>query len=215
MSIKHSKQEIAQKVASHLLKIGAIKLNTEQPFQWASGWKSPIYCDNRLTLSYPSIRSLLKKYLIDEIRSHFGQVEVIAGVATAGIPQSALIADELELPLVYVRSKPKGHGMENLIEGQLEPGKKVVVIEDLVSTGGSSLKAAQAIQDAGGEVLGMVAIFTYGFKQAEENFKKANIDLVTISNYQQLLKQAYATEYIKAGELKMLENWREDPANWG
>ena len=170
--------------AEKLLKVKAIKLQPANPFTWASGWKSPIYCDNRKTLSYPSLRNFVKIEISRLILEKFGQVDAIAGVATGAIPQGALVADELNLPFVYVRSKPKDHGLENLIEGELRPGMKVVVIEDLVSTGGSSLKAVEALRQNGCEVIGMVASFTYGFQVAVEAFKAANVKLLTLTNYE-------------------------------
>ncbi|MEQ9298344.1 MAG: orotate phosphoribosyltransferase [Cyclobacteriaceae bacterium] len=215
MGFEHSQPEIAEKIAHHLLDIKAIKLNQQIPFQWASGWKSPIYCDNRLTLSYPAIRSLVKKYLVDEIRRCYPGCEAIAGVATAGIPQGALVADEMELPFLYVRSKPKGHGMENLIEGRVDAGAKVVVIEDLVSTGGSSLKAVEALRKEGVEVMGMAAIFTYGFQKAEDNFEAADVNLICISNYDALLRQALKSGYVQEADIPLLEKWKADPAGWG
>lgn len=215
MGFEHSTPEIAEKIAQHLLDIKAIKLDQQKPFHWASGWKSPIYCDNRLTLSYPSIRSLVKKYLIDEIRRCYPQVEAMAGVATAGIPQGAMVADEMELPFLYVRSKPKGHGMENLIEGRVDHGAKVVVIEDLISTGGSSLKAIEALRKEDVEVLGMAAIFTYGFQQAVDSFEKADVPVICISNYDALLRQALKSGYIKASDLPLLEQWKANPSSWG
>lgn len=179
-------------VARRLLEIKAIKLQPQQPFTWASGWESPIYCDNRLALSYPQVRSMIKEKLVEVARSKFNGIEAIAGVATAGIPQGALLADALDLPFLYVRSKAKGHGMENMIEGKVTEGQKVLVVEDLVSTGGSSLKAVQDLRNAGFEVIGMAAIFTYGFEVARENFEKANVKLVCLSDYEALLPQAIA-----------------------
>jgi orotate phosphoribosyltransferase len=169
--------QIAAEVADKLLEIEAIRLQPDQPFTWASGWKSPIYCDNRLSLSYPKVRNLIKEQLIRGIKNYFPGVETIAGVATAGIPQGALLANDLNLPFIYVRSKAKGHGMENMIEGKVVPGQKVVVVEDLISTGGSSLKAVQDLRNSGFEVLGMVAIFSYGFDIATQNFADANVKL--------------------------------------
>ncbi|MCH7400886.1 orotate phosphoribosyltransferase [Belliella kenyensis] len=206
---------VAAEIALKLLKIEAIRLQPENPFTWASGWKSPIYCDNRLSLSYPEVRTLIKDNLIKAIQTEFSEVEAIAGVATAGIPQGAILADALGLPFVYVRSKAKGHGMENMIEGKVTPGQKVVVVEDLVSTGGSSLKAARDLKDAGFEVLGMVAIFTYGFDVASHNFQEAGIDLVCLSNYSSLLPQALAKDYIDDETLASLVEWRKDPSTWG
>src|SRR6187399_3240386 len=183
MPIIKVQQETASKVASMLLQIQAIKLNTEKPFTWSSGWKSPIYCDNRLALSFPDVRKSIKEGLTQVIRENFFTAEAIAGVATAGIPQGALVADALDLPFLYVRPKPKDHGMENLIEGKVVRGQKTVVVEDLVSTGGSSLKATQALREAGLEVLGMVSIFNYGFDIATRNFYDANTSLISLCDY--------------------------------
>ena len=214
MSIADDTTKIAREVANRLLEIGAIKLNLQKPFSWSSGWQSPIYCDNRLSLSYPDIRSFIKRGLSNLVSLHFPKAEVIAGVATAGIPQGALIADALQMPFVYVRSKPKGHGMENLIEGHLPESRKVVVVEDLVSTGGSSLKAAEALRGAGAEVLGMVSIFTYGFDLADENFKEAKLPLYSLSNYSVLVQEAEKLGLVSASELESLEAWRKSPAQW-
>lgn len=200
--------------AEKLLKVKAIKLQPANPFTWASGWKSPIYCDNRKTLSYPSLRNFVKIEISRLILEKFGLVDAIAGVATGAIPQGALVADELNLPFVYVRSKPKDHGLENLIEGELRPGMKVVVIEDLVSTGGSSLKAVEALRQNGCEVIGMVASFTYGFQVAVEAFKAANVKLLTLTNYEAVLKVALDTDYIAEEDIEVLQAWRKDPANW-
>jgi orotate phosphoribosyltransferase len=207
-------KKTASEVASKLLQIQAIRLQPENPFTWASGWKSPIYCDNRLSLSYPEIRTYIKKNLVKVIQAYFQEVEAIAGVATAGIPQGALIADQMNLPFIYVRSKAKGHGMENMIEGRVIPGQKVVVIEDLVSTGGSSLKAVQDLKNAGFEVLGMVAIFTYGFDVARDNFENAKVKLICLSDYSAMLPQALANDYIDDHTLTSLEEWRKDPSSW-
>lgn len=214
MSTITSSQEISKKIATYLLEIKAIKLNANSPFAWASGWKSPIYCDNRISLSYPEVRTYIKNALCEVIKNKYPDAEAIAGVATAGIPQGALVAEEMGLPFVYVRSKPKGHGMENMIEGKVTPGQKVVVIEDLISTGGSSLKASQDLIDAEFEVLGMAAIFTYGFPLADQNFKRDNIDLVTLSNYEAMLPIAVSEGYLTENQLQSLERWREDPASW-
>ncbi len=207
-------KETAVKVAAHLLEVEAIKLSPNKPFTWSSGWKSPIYCDNRVALSYPATRSYIKQQLAKAISLHFKDADLIAGVATAGIPQGALVADLLGLPFAYVRSKPKGHGMENLIEGKVAAGQKVVIVEDLISTGGSSLKAADALTQAGCEVLGMVAIFTYGFAMAEENFQKQRIELVVLSDYAHLLEKAVQNGMIKESELSLLNNWRKAPSEW-
>ncbi|MGL5938717.1 MAG: orotate phosphoribosyltransferase [Phocaeicola sp.] len=200
--------------AEKLLKIKAIKLQPANPFTWASGWKSPFYCDNRKTLSYPSLRNFVKLEISRIILEQFGQVDAIAGVATGAIPQGALVAEELNLPFVYVRATPKGHGLENLIEGELRPGMKVVVIEDLISTGGSSLKAVEAIRRDGCEVIGMVAAFTYGFPVAIKAFHTANVELITLTNYEAVLEVALETEYITEEDVKILNNWRKDPAHW-
>ena len=205
---------VAAEVADKLLEIEAIRLQPEKPFTWASGWKSPIYCDNRLSLSFPPVRNLIKEQLVRNVQHYFPQAEAIAGVATAGIPQGALLANDLDLPFVYVRSKAKGHGMENMIEGKVIPGQKVVIVEDLVSTGGSSLKAAQDLKNAGFEVLGMVSIFSYGFDLAAKNFENAGIKLVCLCHYEALLPRALSKNYISEEMLKSLSAWRKDPANW-
>lgn len=210
-----NKNEIEQQVAEFLLQIKAIKLQPNNPFTWASGWKSPIYCDNRVTLSYPAIRTYIRQKLSLMVQEEFGSVGCIAGVATAGIPQGALVAQELGLPFVYVRSKPKDHGTGNLIEGEIMPGKRVAVIEDLVSTGKSSLQAVDALRSAGYEVAGLAAIFSYGFDVADENFRKAKCRFVTLSNYQALLKFAEEKQYIDSGSIALLKQWRTNPAEWG
>jgi len=215
MESPRTEKEIALKVASDLLQIKAIKLSKEDPFTWSSGWKSPIYCDNRLSLSFPDTRTFIKEALAEAANAKFPGYEAVAGVATAGIPQGALLAEALGVPFVYVRSKPKGHGMENLIEGKVTPGQKVIVVEDLVSTGGSSLKAADALTASGFEVMGMLAIFTYGFPLADENFKAADIQLHCLSNYQVMLQKATELGYINESDVASLEEWRNDPANWG
>lgn len=208
-------EETARIVAKKLLEIHAIKLSVEAPFTWASGWKSPIYCDNRLSLSYPEVRTYIKDQLAETIKDNFSDVEAIAGVATAGIPQGALVAEALNIPFIYVRSKPKGHGMENMIEGKVTPGQKVVVIEDLISTGGSSLKAVEALNTSKFSVLGMLSIFTYGFKIADDNFKTAGVDLITLSSYNDLIDEALKLNYISEEQVSNLKNWRENPAEWG
>lgn len=210
-----NKTEIEQQVAEFLLQIKAIKLQPNNPFTWASGWKSPIYCDNRITLSHPAIRTYIRQKLSQLIQEEFGAVGCIAGVATAGIPQGALVAQELGLPFIYVRSKPKDHGTGNMIEGEIMEGKRVAVIEDLISTGKSSLQAVEALRAAGYDVAGLAAIFTYGFDVAAENFKQAKCRYVTLSNYTALLKYAEEQQYISASQLELLNQWREDPANWG
>ena len=210
-----SEKEIALKVASDLLQIKAINLSIENPFTWSSGWKSPIYCDNRLSLSYPATRTFIKEALAEAAKAQFPGYEAVAGVATAGIPQGALLAEALGVPFIYVRSKPKGHGMENLIEGKVTPGQKVIVVEDLISTGGSSLKAADALIASGFEVMGMLAIFTYGFPLADDNFQKAGIKLHCLSNYKIMLEKAVELGYINESNIASLEEWRNDPGNWG
>ncbi len=201
-------------LAEKLLKVSAIKLQPDQPFTWASGWNSPIYTDNRRTLSYPAVRAFIKTELCRTIMENFETPDVIAGVATGAIAQGALVADMMGLPYIYVRSSPKDHGLENLIEGNLIPGQKVLVIEDLVSTGKSSLKAAEAIRMGGAEVIGMVAMFTYGFPVADECFKEAGIRLLTLSNYDALLEVALQTGFIGKKDIATLQEWRKDPANW-
>lgn len=206
--------ETAGLVAQQLLEIKAIKLQPTKPFTWASGWKSPIYCDNRLSLSYPKVRSMIKGELVKLVQAKFPEAEAVAGVATAGIPQGALLADALNLPFLYVRSKPKGHGMGNSIEGKVTAGQKVLVVEDLVSTGGSSLKAVEDLREAGFHVLGMIAIFTYGFDIARENFKSAGVKLICLSDYESLLPQAIKDQYVSDADLSSLSTWRKDPGNW-
>lgn len=200
--------------AKRLLDIKAIKLQPDAPFTWASGWKSPIYCDNRKTLSYPDLRSFVKQGLVNVVKERFANASAVAGVATGAIAQGALVADALNLPFCYVRSKPKDHGMGNLIEGTLPASSKVVVIEDLISTGGSSLKAVEALRQAGFEVVGMVASFTYGFPIAAEAFKKSGVELVTLSDYDHLVEVARETGYVKEGDMETLREWREEPAEW-
>ncbi len=201
-------------LAEKLLQISAIKLQPNNPFTWASGWNSPIYTDNRKTLSYPEIRNIIKVELCRMILENYPDADAIAGVATGAIAMGALVADTLSLPYVYVRSTPKDHGLENLIEGNLKPGQKVVVIEDLISTGGSSLKAVEAIRNAGCEVEGMAAIFTYEFPVSIESFREANVKLLTVSNYSAMLEVALETNYIQEDDLDTLKEWRKDPANW-
>lgn len=208
--------ETTQKeVSKKLLELNTIKIQPLSPFTWASGWKSPIYCDNRKILSYPGTRSFIRDKFAEIIREKYPHAEVIAGVATGAIAHAVLVADVLGLPFIYVRSKPKGHGLENLIEGEMKPGQKVVVIEDLVSTGVSSLKAAEAVNNFGAEVIGMVSIFTYNFNLARENFKKANIELTPLSRYQVLIDTALEMGEISKDQVETLMEWREDPANWG
>ena len=205
---------VEKNFAEKLLKVKAIKLQPEQPFTWASGWKSPFYCDNRKTLAFPALRTFVKLQLSRIVAELYPEVDAIAGVATGAIAQGALVADELALPFAYVRSKPKDHGMANLIEGDLQPGMKVVVVEDLISTGGSSLKAVEALRQHGCEVLGMVAAYTYGFPVAEEAFAAAGVTLTTLTNYEAVVETALQTGYIEQSHVPMLAAWRKDPANW-
>jgi len=201
-------------VAEKLLKIKAVKLQPANPFTWASGWKSPIYCDNRKTLSYPAVRTFIKIELARVISEKYEDVDAIAGVATGAIAQGALVADLLGVPFVYIRSTPKDHGLENLIEGELKPGSKVVIIEDLVSTGGSSLKAVKAVRNFGCDVIGMVAIFSHGFPVSMKQFEDAGVALTTLSNYDAVIQEAVRTNYIDDSEMATLQEWRKDPANW-
>ncbi|MEC4117400.1 orotate phosphoribosyltransferase [Myroides phaeus] len=207
-------KETAHKTAELLLQINAIKLNPKNPFTWASGWKSPIYCDNRITLSFPEIRKFLKQEFANNIISKYGKPDVIAGVATGAIGIGLLVAEALDLPFVYVRPEPKKHGRQNQIEGQLEPGKSVIVIEDLISTGKSSLQAVEALKENGANILGMAAIFTYEFQVAEDNFKHAGIELTTLSNYSSLLENAVNQKYISDSDLDTLQEWRKNPSEW-
>ena len=200
--------------ASKLLNVKAIKLQPNDPFTWASGWKSPFYCDNRKTLSYPGLRNFVKLELVHAVLEHFPEAEAVAGVATGAIAQGALVADELNLPFVYVRSKAKDHGMGNLIEGELEKGSKVVVVEDLISTGGSSLKAVAALREAGYEVVGMVASYTYGFPVAAEAFAEAGVRLETLTDYDHVVAEAVATGYIAESDVELLAEWRKNPSEW-
>jgi orotate phosphoribosyltransferase len=204
----------ARKIATFLLKTKAVKLSPEKPFKWSSGWNSPIYCDNRITLSDVEARTFIKKALAKAIKKEFPDATLIAGVATAGIAQGALVADYMKLPFAYVRPKPKEHGMGNQIEGKIEKGQKVVVLEDLISTGGSSIKAAEALIEQGIEVVGMIAIFTYGFKTADENFAEKNLKLVTLSNYTYLIDEALKQDYVKLSDVESLKKWRRNPAKW-
>ena len=205
---------IEKQVANKLLRVKAVKLQPRNPFTWASGWKSPIYCDNRKTLSYPQIRTYIKTQIARLILENYPDVDVIVGVATGAIAQAALVADELGLPMIYIRPTPKDQGLENLIEGDLRPRQKVVVIEDLISTGGSSLKAVEAIRNDGSTVLGMIAIFSYNFPVAEEKFKNAKVKLTTLCNYNAVLAEALATHYITEDDMETLNKWRIDPSTW-
>ena len=207
-------KDTAKKTAELLLQVKAIKLNPQSPFTWASGWKSPIYCDNRITLSYPAVRNFLKEEIAKLVEEKHGKPDVIAGVATGAIAIGILVAQELGVPFIYVRPEPKKHGRKNQIEGYIESGQNVVVIEDLISTGKSSLNAVQALKEADVNVKGMVAIFSYGFDIASQNFKEKNIELTTLSNYEFLLEQALDSKYITTEELKMLSDWRTSPSTW-
>ncbi len=207
-------ENTAAKTAEFLLQIKAIKLQPTEPFTWASGWKSPIYCDNRLTLSYPTIRNYIRSEMAAQIEEHYGKPDVIAGVATGAIAMGVLVAEIMGLPFIYVRSKAKEHGRQNQIEGNLESGQRVVVIEDLISTGGSSLAAVDALRETGAKVLGMMGIFTYVFNVSEENFTKSNCELLTLSDYEHLLDHASKTGYIREDELELLQNWRKEPSAW-
>lgn len=208
-------ENIQTEVAKRLLAIDTIKIQPDTPFTWASGWKSPIYCDNRKTLSFPETRSFICRQFTKLIREKYPEAEVIAGVATGAIAHGVLVAEALGLPFIYVRNTPKGHGLENLIEGDIRTGSKVVIIEDLVSTGLSSLAAAEAVRNFGCEVLGMLAIFTYNFPQAAQNFEATGIELTTLSNYNVLLKVAFDSGEITDAELENLKNWRKSPQTWG
>ena len=215
ITIKYKDMEtIKQIFAQKLLEVKAVKLQPDAPFTWASGWKSPIYTDNRKTLAFPHVRSFVKLELCHLVQQHFPQAETVAGVATGAIAQGALVAEELGLPFCYVRPKPKDHGMGNQIEGEVKSGAKVVVVEDLISTGGSSLKAVEALRQAGVEVVGMVASFTYGFPVAEEAFREAGVELFTLSDYEHIIAEAAKTGYIKTDDLPVLAEWRKDPAGW-
>jgi orotate phosphoribosyltransferase len=207
-------KDTAKKTAEHLLQIKAIKLSPSEPFNWASGWKSPIYCDNRVTLSYPPVRIFLKEEIARIVELEYGKPDVIAGVATGAIAIGVLVAQELGVPFIYVRPEPKKHGRKNQIEGHLESGQNVVVIEDLISTGNSSLNAVAALKEAGAVVKGMVAIFSYGFEIADKNFEEKNVRLTTLSNYENLLEQALDSSYITDKELITLNDWRLNPSKW-
>ncbi|MXO05767.1 orotate phosphoribosyltransferase [Flavobacterium sp. HBTb2-11-1] len=208
-------KDTAEKTAELLLQINAIKLNPENPFTWASGWKSPIYCDNRLILSFPSIRNYVRDEFAKNIEKQFGKPDVIAGVATGAIGVGILVAESLGLPFVYVRPEPKKHGRQNQVEGFLQKGQNVVVVEDLISTGKSSLLAVEALRNEGANVKGMAAVFTYGFGVAEENFKEANVDLFTLSNYENLLDLAVQKQYITEDQQSTLQEWSISPSTWG
>ncbi|HLG03658.1 MAG TPA: orotate phosphoribosyltransferase [Bacteroidia bacterium] len=206
---------IASKVAEFLLQIKAVKLQPQQPFTWASGWKSPIYCDNRKTLSYPMIRTYIRQQFVKIIGDNFPTPDVIAGVATGAISHGVLVAEEMGLPFVYIRPEPKKHGLGNMVEGEIKSGQSVIIIEDLISTGGSSLRAVEVLREAGCEVKGMAAIFTYGFPDAIENFRKADVPLITLCDYPSLLRQALKDDFVSDSEIATLEAWRDSPATWG
>lgn len=209
------REETALKIAEFLLQIKAIKIDPKKPFTWASGWKSPIYCDNRITLSFPSIRTYIRQQFVNIITEDFGDIDLIAGVATGGIPHGALVAQDLGLPFAYVRSSKKDHGMSNQVEGVVESGQSVIMIEDLVSTGGSSYKAVEAVRARGAHVKGLLAIFTYGFDVADEKFSNSNCDTYALSNYEYLLRQALNDSYIREEDLPELKKWRSNPDTWG
>lgn len=207
-------KEISHKVAEYLLQIKAVKLNAKKPFQWSSGLLSPIYCDNRIILSYPSLRTYIRQQFVDTINENFGKPDVIAGVATGGIAHGVLVAQELGLPFVYVRPEPKKHGLSNAIEGYVEKGQSVIVIEDLISTGGSSLKAIAHLKDAGCSIKGIISIFTYNMPIAQENFKKNKLQVLSLSNYDDLINIALEKEYITASDYQQLKEWQKDPEKW-
>lgn len=211
----HSPRDSALKIADLLLQINAVKISASNPFEWASGWRSPIYCDNRLTLSFPEVRTAIRDVFVERISESFDRPDAIAGVATGGIAHGALVADRLGLPFLYVRSASKGHGLQNRIEGHVSAGQKVVVIEDLISTGGSSLSAVEALRSADVDVVGMAAIFTYGFARATENFNRADCPLITLTDYAYLLEIAVEQNKIRQSDLTSLKAWRESPETWG
>jgi len=206
--------EVEQKIAESLLQIKAIKLQSKNPFTWASGWRSPVYCDNRITLSHPAIRTYIRQELSKRVQEEFGSVDMVSGVATGGIPHGVLVAQDLGLPFSYVRGSAKGHGRQNRIEGELVSGQRVAVVEDLVSTGKSSLQAVEALRQAGCNVVGLVAVFSYGFGEATENFAKAKVPFFSLSNYDALIRVGLEKGYVLESEVALLENWRKDPANW-
>lgn len=210
----NNNNEVAQKIAESLLQIKAIKLQPQNPFTWASGWKSPIYCDNRIALSHPAIRTYIRQKLSEVVQESFGSVEMISGVATAGIPQGVLVAQDLGLPFTYVRSSQKEHGRQNRIEGEVVSGQRVVVIEDLISTGKSSLEAVVALREAECNVVGLVSIFTYGFEEAKHNFEAAKCELISLCDYETLLSVAAKYNYIHPDDIELLESWKLDPAGW-
>lgn len=208
-------EQLSMQVAKSLLEIGAVALRTQQPFTWTSGIKSPIYCDNRLTMSYPQIREQIAEGFVALIKAHYPQAELIAGTATAGIPHAAWVAQKMNLPMIYIRDKAKGHGKENKIEGELKPNQQAVVIEDLISTGGSSLKAAMAVNEAGGNALGVAAIFTYELDKAAQAFERQSIPLHTLSNYSALINAALEMGHINKADVELLQSWRNNPEQFG
>lgn len=208
------KEETALHLAEKLLQIKAIRVNTRTPFTWASGWKSPIYCDNRITLSYPAIRTYIRQQFVKLIRDEFGDIDLIAGVATGGIAHGVLVAQDMGLPFAYIRNAEKGHGLLNKIEGVIKSGQSLIVVEDLISTGGSSLQAVEAIRENGGNVKGLVAIFTYGFDEAVEKFKEANCPVYALCDYQHLIVQALKDDYVREQEMNVLTAWRTNPSKW-
>ncbi|GAB4200596.1 MAG: orotate phosphoribosyltransferase [Bacteroidia bacterium] len=210
----NTNNETSHKVAEYLLQIKAVKLNTKKPFKWSSGLLSPIYCDNRVILSYPTMRTYIRQQFVDTVNENFGKADVIAGVATGGIAHGVLVAQELGLPFIYVRPEPKGHGLSNAIEGYVEKGQSVIVIEDLISTGGSSLKAIQHLKDFGCIIKGMISIFTYNMKSAAEAFKKNKLNVLSLSNFDDLIKIALEKEYISKEDYTQLKEWQKDPENW-
>ena len=207
-------KETPRKVAEYLLQIKAVKLNSQKPFQWSSGLLSPIYCDNRVILSYPAIRTYIRQQFVDVINEYFGKSDVIAGVATGGIAHGVLVAQEFGLPFIYVRPEPKRHGLSNAIEGYVEKGQSVIVIEDLISTGGSSLKVIEHLKDFGCSIKGMISIFTYNFKSAEENFKKNKLQVISLSDFDSLIKVALEKSYISEEDFEQLKEWHKDPEGW-
>jgi len=211
----NNNREVAEKIAESLLQIKAIKLQPQNPFTWASGWKSPIYCDNRISLSHPAIRTYIRQKLAEVVQNEFGSVEMISGVATAGIPQGVLVAQDLGLPFTYVRSSNKDHGRQNQIEGEIVSGQRVVVVEDLISTGKSSLKAVEALREAGCNVVGLVSIFTYGFEEAVKNFAEAKCEAISLCDFETLIEVAAKYNYIHQEDIELLQDWRVEPAIWG
>lgn len=207
-------KNVGEEIAKMLLEVNAVQFSFDEPFKWSSGWNSPIYCDSRLTLSYPKIRHYIKESFTNLVQEAYPEVEAIAGVATAGIAQGALVADALELPFIYIRSQPKGHGMENLIEGKLAPNQKIVLVEDIISTGGSVIKAAQVLRERGSNPIGAVAIFTYGFDLAQQKFEEAQLSYHTLSDYTKLLVEVFKKEGVSEKTMASLHEWRRNPESW-